>query len=48
MTAKSRHIHGRQQYVVEKALGVGDANGEGAHADSAERAVADDDLPPVD
>ena len=26
-----------------KALGVGDANGDGAHADSLERAVAGDD-----
>ena len=40
MTAKPRHIHGRQQHVVEKSLGVGHANGEGARADSSEYAVA--------
>ena len=43
MTAKPRKIHGRKQHVVEKALSVDDVNGEGAHADSAEYAVADDD-----
>ena len=29
-----------EQHAVEKALGVGYANGEGAHADVSERAVA--------
>ena len=43
MIVKPRHIHGRQQQVVEEALGVGDTSGEGVHADSAERAVASDD-----
>ena len=32
-----------EQHVTEKALGVGYANGEGAHADVSERAVADND-----
>ena len=43
MTTKPRYIHGRKQHVVDKALGVGDANGGDAHADSAECAVAGDD-----
>ena len=43
MTAKPPHIHGRQQHIVEKALGDSDANGADAHADSAEHAVARDD-----
>ena len=43
MTAKHRHTHGRQQLVMEKVLGVGDANGQGAHADSFERTVSGND-----
>ena len=43
MEAKSWSIYDRQQHVVEKALGVGHANGEGDYTDSSERAVAGTD-----
>lgn len=36
MTAKPRHVHGRQQHVVDETSGVGYADGEGADAVSAE------------
>ena len=43
MTAKPGSIHGRQQHVVDKVLGAGDPDGQGAIADFAEGAVVDDD-----
>ena len=42
MTAEPRQIHGRKQLIAEKTLGVGDVNGEDAHADFTESAVAGD------
>ena len=40
---KTQHIHGWPQHVVNKALGVGDANGDGVPAGSTEGAMAGDD-----